>query len=166
MELDPQAWIAFETGQLDEAAYLKRMLREDCPADLPPPQTLMQTLHGGYRFLEGMEPLLDDLRDRAIRIWALSNYSPWAEVIRTKLDLDRFFEGYVISYQTGFRKPDARAYLSLCQKAAVSSAQCLFVDDRQKNVGGAKSVGMQGLVFESAFKLRADLEAIGLLSAT
>lgn len=164
--LDPQAWIAFETGHLDEAEYLNRMLRVDCMSEVPPPQILMQTLHGGYHFIEGMEQLLSDLVQNGVSIWALSNYSAWSEVIRHKLDLDRFFEGYVISYQTGFRKPDARAYLSLCEQATVPAGRCLFVDDRQKNVDGARIAGMQGLLFETAAKLRAELEAIGLLGAT
>jgi HAD superfamily hydrolase (TIGR01509 family) len=161
--LDGQAWVAFETGAIDETTYLARMFRTGrAPADIAG-DDLKRTILDGCRFLPGMEQLLADLCARATRIWALSNYSPWMVELRRRLDLDRYFEGYVVSYETGFRKPDPRAYRDLFQRAGVEPPSCLFVDDRQVNVEAARQLGMTALLFKSAAQLRQQLAGLGVV---
>jgi putative hydrolase of the HAD superfamily len=108
-----------------------------------------------------MESLLGELS--STRLWALSNYSAWIELMRQRLDLDRYFEGYVVSCVTGYRKPDPRAYEALLRRANLAPGHCLFVDDRQENVAAALRLGMQALVFRGVADLRAQLVAHKLL---
>jgi putative hydrolase of the HAD superfamily len=154
--LDGQPWVEFETGAIDEAAYLRRMFRTEPPAGVSS-HDLRDTILGGYRFVDGMEGLLCELQGHDLRIWGLSNYSPWMEQLRDRLQLDRFIEGYVLSYETGYRKPDPRAYEPLLQRAAIQAAECLFVDDRQPNVEAARKLGINAVRFESADRLRREL---------
>jgi putative hydrolase of the HAD superfamily len=118
-----------------------------------------QVIVNGYRFLEGMEPLLRELTTSSSKLWALSNYSPWIELLRQRLDLDRYFEAYVVSCVTGFRKPDPRAYEALLNRANLAPGLCLFVDDRQENVSAALRLGMQALLFQDAADLREQLRS-------
>jgi HAD superfamily hydrolase (TIGR01509 family) len=147
--LDSRAWVAFETGAMDEAAYLARMFL----APPPPGVTavdLRDLIVGGYAYVAGMEALLSELGRRDLRLWVLSNYSPWFETIRRELDLDRFFEGHVISYRTGHRKPDPRAYRALLRQAGVSADEVLFIDDREANLEAARALGIDALRFTAA----------------
>jgi putative hydrolase of the HAD superfamily len=161
--LDPQAWISFELGEIDEAEYLQRMLRSDVPAPPVSPQAVRRAIVTGYRYLEGMEALLSELCRAGARVWALSNYTPWADTLRSGLGLDRYFEGYVLSYQIGVRKPDPRAYAALCARCGAEPSQCLLVDDREANVEGAEGVGLPAILFRGAQLLRAELVRLGHL---
>jgi putative hydrolase of the HAD superfamily len=159
--LNEESWVQFETGSIDEATYLKRMF-----ARQPPPGmtsgAVRATILNGYRFVDGLEELLLELAARGTRIWALSNYPPWVSHIRHRLQLDRFFEGYAVSCDTGFRKPDPRAYTQLLETVGVAPEECLFVDDRQQNVEAARALQFNVLRFTCASELRRELIRQGL----
>ena len=160
---DPTAWLEFEAGEIDEAGYFARCFTAEHADRLPSPRLVKDAAVQGSRLVAGMAPLLAELHGGPCALWALSNYSCWFEPIRARLGLDRFFDGYVISYQIGCRKPDPRAYRALCARASVQPARCLVIDDRETNVAGAQAVGMHALRFHDAPTLRADLATLGLL---
>jgi 2-haloacid dehalogenase len=60
-------------------------------------------------------------------------------------------------------KPDRRIYELLLSRNGLPAAESVFIDDSQKNVDGARAVGMAGLHFQSPEKLRVDLAEFGLL---
>lgn len=160
--LDPDVWIAFESGTIDEETYLDRMFR---PGAVTPvtAQQVRQTILDGYRFLPGLEALLEGLCTREVPLWALSNYSPWIDHMRRALELDRFFEGYVVSCRTGLRKPDARAYEALVARCGAAAGRCLMVDDRASNVEGAQAAGLRAIRFDGVEGLRVELTRLGLI---
>jgi HAD superfamily hydrolase (TIGR01509 family) len=160
--LDGRSWVDFETGAIDEPVYLQRMFSREPPEGMTS-QEVRDTILDGYCFIEGMDALLDELRRRRVRMWGLSNYSPWMEVLRRRLQLDRFFDGYTLSYETGYRKPDPRVYACLLEDAAVPAEECLFIDDREKNVEAARGLAMNALRFEGTEKLRRELVSYGVL---
>ena len=162
--LDSGAWIDFETGTIDEATYMQRMFARKPPAGMGSRQ-VRDTIWGGYCFIEGMEALLQELRQGGACVWGLSNYSPWMEELRRRLRLDRFFAGYVLSYKTGFRKPDPRAYTRLLADMGVEPGQCLFVDDRRRNVEAARALKVHAMVFEHVAGLRGELARRGILGS-
>lgn len=161
--LDSEAWADFELGRIDEASYLGRMLHpgRSCPLA---PRAIRDLILGSYRYLEGMERLLEDLSSAGgARLWAFSNYPVWVETARAVLELDRHFAGYAVSYQIGARKPDRDAFLALRAGTGVELEAILLVDDREPNLEAARALGMDALRFEGAVALRRELQARGLL---
>jgi 2-haloacid dehalogenase len=114
--------------------------------------------------IAGTVAILDELRSCGRRIAALSNFSadtwPWATA---RFPFLGWFEGVVISGEVGVAKPDPAIYRIAIERLALDPARTLFVDDMPVNVAAAKACGIEAVVFESAEKLRADLEAVGLL---
>ena len=51
-------------------------------------------------------------------------------------------------------KPDEKIYRTFLEKYGLKADECLFVDDREENVIGAQSVGMQ------TFRFMGDYEEI------
>jgi putative hydrolase of the HAD superfamily len=45
-------------------------------------------------------------------------------------------------------KPDVEIFEKLCELYGLNAGECLFVDDRDYNVEGARRAGMHGLVYE------------------
>jgi len=151
----PSSWLAFERGWIDEATFLKNFYYDG--RQLADPTGLKSAFLAYYDFLPGMEGLLSDLKQSGQPLWVLSNYCPWFEDIRQKLQLDRFFGGYLISYECGFRKPEAEAFQALATKYGGTSEQFILIDDRAANVVGAQALGWGGILFSNAEQLRAQL---------
>jgi HAD superfamily hydrolase (TIGR01509 family) len=157
----PTAWLEFEEGCIDEAAYLARFFRDGRVVDR---EALRAHMSGAYRWLDGMEGVLADLHAAGLTIHALSNYSVWYELIDEKLRLSRYLKWTFVSCRTGVRKPDPEAFLGPCRTLGLDPAACLFIDDQPANVAVARGLGMDAILFRDAPTLRRDLGELGILS--
>lgn len=102
-----------------------------------------------HELTPGLFPFLASARERFEQVWCLSNdVSEWSSRLRSRFDLDRFFDGFVISGDVGFRKPSPVIYSRLSERAGAAGAELLFVDDRAANVGAATRLGWQAVVFD------------------
>ncbi|KAH9670883.1 Flavin mononucleotide hydrolase 1 chloroplatic [Citrus sinensis] len=66
----------------------------------------------------------------------------------------------------GKRKPDPDLYLEVLRQLKVDPANCIFIDDRIRNVEAAVEVGIVGLHFKNANLLRDDLSQMGINIST
>jgi epoxide hydrolase-like predicted phosphatase len=106
------------------------------------------------RIFSGMQPdgrmveVVGRLRRAGLKTALLSN--SWGA---TGYERERFpdlFDDVIISAEVGMRKPEAAIYLFAAQRLGVDPADCVFVDDLEQNVEGARAVGMTGLVHRNA----------------
>lgn len=159
-ELSIDAWIDFECGRIDEATFAIRFFRDGRAFDY---HGLVAMLRDAYRYLDGIEALLGELRAAGHDMHALSNYPVWYRIIDDKLALSRFLSWRFVSCLTGVRKPDSAAYLGAAEALGVAPAACLFVDDREDNCAAARVVGMDAIRFEGVAALRGSLAQRNLL---
>lgn len=160
---DKEAWLAFERDEITEAQYAERFWKDRSPVDI---EAVKAAMVDGYRLIDGIEPLLGELKEQGVPMYALSNYPHWWTLIEDKLKLSRFIEWRFVSCQTGVRKPDPEAYLGPARALDVPPSACLFVDDRGHNCKAALEQGMQAIKFVGANDLRAKLVDSGVLRAT
>jgi glucose-1-phosphatase len=108
------------------------------------------------------ESLLEDLAGR-YRLLALSNTNPihFAMVQKT-YPLLRHFDDFVLSYQVGAAKPEARIYHEAIARAQCCPEDCFFIDDLAVNVEAARGHGMDAVQFLSVEQLELELRARGL----
>jgi HAD superfamily hydrolase (TIGR01509 family) len=84
------------------------------------------------------------------KVAVLSNAGPdLREAMVRKFDLESLVDLMVVSAEEGVQKPDAAIYLLTADRLGVSPAECLFVDDQERNVAGARAVGMLAVLHES-----------------
>lgn len=111
------------------------------------------------------EALLEDLAAR-YRLLALSNTNPiHFETFEKAYPLLRHFDDYVLSYQVGAAKPEAKIYREAISRAQCNPEECFFIDDLTVNVEAAREHGMGAIQFLSAGQLDLDLRARGLRQA-
>jgi len=67
------------------------------------------------------------------------------------------------SAEKGVKKPDPKIYEITCAELGVSFEECVFVDDSQENIEGAKELGMEGILFTSIDKLRTMFDELNIL---
>jgi len=114
--------------------------------------------------IDGTVAILRELDARGTPLYCLTNFS----TEKLPLCLGRFdffeaFAGIVVSGEIGMVKPDRAIYDHLVETHGLTPAQCLFIDDNQANVAGARAAGWQAVRYKSSDKLRRELEARGLL---
>jgi putative hydrolase of the HAD superfamily len=76
------------------------------------------------------------------------------------------FDEVVVSGETGLRKPEREIYLHTARLLGVRPDECVFVDDLEQNVEGARGVGMAGVVHRNADVTIPKLEELLGLSLT
>lgn len=80
----------------------------------------------------------------------LSNDSSrWSRYLREKFNIDRYFDVISISGDLRVKKPDERIFLLTLEKLGVNAEDCIYVDDRRRNLGAANKVGMNPILFNS-----------------
>ena len=158
--LTPRAWVEFELGQLTEPEFYARFFRDGSAID---GAGLKQHMAEAYRWIEGIESLLGELRQAGLPMHALSNYPLWYQLVEQRLGLSRYVELSFISCHTGLRKPAPEAFLHACTQLALPPEACLLVDDRAQNCAAARAIGMAAIQFEGSVpSLRQALQAHGL----
>lgn len=91
------------------------------------------------------------LKKAGYRIYILSNYGKWT-YDSTKDNALSFLsevDGAIFSYEIKIIKPDIRIYQALLEKYNLNPKECVFMDDLEANIDGAKEAGINGIVFKS-----------------
>ena len=69
------------------------------------------------------------------------------------------FEVIVFSAEEGICKPDPRIFYSTLKRLGVKASATIFVDDRIRNVEGAKQLGMHAIQYENFSQLVSAIES-------
>ena len=96
-------------------------------------------------FCQGAEQALDFCKKMGLRIVLLTNGPKIGQYQKIKyLDLKRWCDTYYVSEEQGIAKPDAQAFLNICQQFKVMPEQCLMVgDDLYFDILPALTLGMK-----------------------
>ena len=73
------------------------------------------------------------------------------------VDLNKYFDQVIWSYQVKEIKPEPEIYRLAAERLGVQPDECVFIDDRQSNVDGAVAVGMKGIQYRDFEQFKADL---------
>lgn len=111
----------------------------------------------------GAEELLLSLKDKSYKLGLLSNTTVFESSVVQKLNLDRFFDSYTFSWQTGHLKPSQESFDAGLAKMNSKKEETVFVDDSQKNIIAAESFGIRGIRFESVEQLIQELHKLEII---
>jgi putative hydrolase of the HAD superfamily len=92
------------------------------------------------------------------KLGLLSNTNPLHfDYILSKFPIVRVFDQWILSHEVGFKKPAVGIYQKAIEWASVEPQKIIFIDDMEKHVEVAVSLGMQGIHFISAKQLKEEL---------
>ncbi|WP_328447212.1 MULTISPECIES: HAD family hydrolase [unclassified Amycolatopsis] len=113
----------------------------------------------GWAHLEpSSKDLLEALAEAGASLALLSNApSVFGEWVRAQ-DWARLFKVTLFSGDVRCVKPDAKIFELLLEQLGAEPGDCLFFDDRQSNVDGAKAVGLKAQLWNGAEAARAWLD--------
>ena len=73
-------------------------------------------------------------------------------------ELSQYFDEVVASGDIGYAKPEPEAYEITAARLGMRCDECVFIDDRELFVEGARAVGMRGIVYTDIKQLKADID--------
>ncbi|KAI0267118.1 HAD-like domain-containing protein [Gloeopeniophorella convolvens] len=150
-------WHQYERGRLTEDECY-RLVGERFSLDLAEVRQAVidarASLQPDDNFIHFIRELQAEEQD-TLRIFAMSNISaPDYEVTRTKPADWSIFERVFTSAGAGMRKPDLCFFKYVLDEIKVEPSSVVFVDDRFENVLAARSLGINGIVFDNPSRVR------------
>jgi 2-haloacid dehalogenase len=113
--------------------------------------------------LEGTVAILREVRAAGYATYALSNWSAETfEVTRRRYPFLDDMDGILISGEVGVGKPDPAIFRAFLARFGLVAGETVFIDDSDRNVATAASLGIVAIQFKGAALLRADLRNLGL----
>lgn len=101
------------------------------------------------------------LKKQGLKVYILSNYSERTfEQTKEQLDFLSLVDGALFSFQCHMIKPEKGIYQELTDRYHIIPNRAVFIDDRQKNVDGAREAGLQALRFTTYEDTRRALERL------
>ncbi|MFG2193951.1 HAD family hydrolase [Streptomyces sp. NPDC048639] len=85
--------------------------------------------------------VLKTLRDRGVRTAVVSNIGWDLRPVFREHGLDALVDAYVLSYEHGVQKPDARLFRAACEAIGAAPREVLMVGDDRRADGGAAELG-------------------------
>ncbi|QYJ71331.1 HAD family phosphatase [Shewanella sp. FJAT-51649] len=111
----------------------------------------------------GTQSLLERVKSSGYNVFALTdNVTEIIEHLQSRYTFWPAFDGVVTSCELGVLKPNPEIYQHLFNKFGLEPAECVFLDDMQHNIQGAKAVGMHGIQFLNATQCEDELITLGL----
>ncbi len=107
--------------------------------------------------MPGMREVVLELKQKT-DVYGLTNWSmeTFPEA-RERFGILQLIDHYVVSGAEHLVKPDPRLFQVLLDRYSLQAKDCIFIDDNPANVEAACRMGMEGIVFEGAEKLRKQL---------
>lgn len=150
---------ALERGQIAVPDFERKLAsillrRDGTPV---PAEGLIERMFAHFEHQPAMSALVRRVNEHGIRTALLSN--SWGNTY-PRDTWDGMFDDIVISGEVGLRKPEPEIFQLAAQRLGLEPADCVFVDDLQLNVDGARAVGMTAILHTEYDETRRALETL------
>ncbi len=148
------------SGKMSEDEFWKKSLKDlNIKADW---KDLRKKLLDSFDPQEGMPKLVRGLREN-YRIGLLSDQTKeWWSYLDKKYQISDNFDFTIISYKTGFHKPQSEIYEIVIKESRDKPEEILFIDDLEHNLEPAKKLGIKTLLFKNPTQIKEDLKNLGV----
>ena len=144
-----EMWNEYDKGALTEQQLLDAFVRND-PQLEPVIRECLSCIDGMLHMYDYTIPWIKQLKQNGYSVYYLSNMSAAATRDCAKdLAFVNETDGGILSFRERMIKPDPAIYQLLMERYSLKPEECLFVDDTEKNIFGARNVGMQGVLFRN-----------------
>ncbi len=141
----------YETGKIDSTRFVNQL------------KTMLPHSISKKEIITAWNAMLEDLPserleflsavNKAYNTALLSNTNPLhlevfhehLRLVHGQKSLQPYFDGVYFSSDIGLRKPNAEAFIYVCNQHDYEPAQTLFIDDSLQHVEGARHAGLQSI---------------------
>jgi len=156
-------WVRlFESGRCSEADFAAGLI-EDWKLPISEDDFLDSFGSWATKPIAGAEDLVSETAD-AVAVGCLSNTNAlhWEQQL-SRWPMMKLFGHIFLSFQTGFVKPDRRAFDHVVSAACIEADRILFLDDNLINVEAARQAGIRAVHTAGVEHARKHLHEAGVL---
>ncbi len=151
-------WIDIDRGTLSESAAIERFAAR-MGRPVAEMRTLMQHIKDSLTPLPDSIALLDELAQRGIPLYGLSNMSAAIfALLKSRHEHWDRFRGIVVSGEVGLVKPEPEIFHHLARRYDLVPAETVFIDDHLPNIESARGLGFRTIHFADAEQCRRELD--------
>ncbi len=99
-------------------------------------------------------------KDRGYKLALASNSHPMQARVDEEKGMYDMFNVRVLSHEIGVKKPDPKFFDIIARKLSIQHRNIVLIDDRKKNIEGAMSTGMQGIIYLNTQQMGRDLPTL------
>lgn len=150
-------WKEFDRGNLTDEEVIEQFVT-GTPELEKEIRACMKDVHGVVYRLDTSIPWIQEIQASGRKVLYLSNYS--MKVARDNADAMDFLpcmDGGLLSCDYHVIKPDPAFYKILIDKYDLEPSECVFLDDIEENLEGARKFGINTILVRDHEQARADL---------
>ncbi len=153
-------WDEYDRGVLTDDEVLNRFIEND-PGVEKEIRMYVENLSGVIEVYPYAEQWIRDLKAQGLHVYILSNFGEKCyNDCGSKMDFTGLVDGAVFSWREKVIKPDDAIYQCILKRYQLIPEECMFFDDREVNVEGAKRNGIHGIIFEDQAQANRELSAL------
>lgn len=144
-EIFPQSreWQLLDMGRISDEAFLAAALRKE-PALRREITLYHKHWYDHFHAIPENVAAFYELKEAGAKTIILSNFQKTCfSVIRAHNVFPDDFDGRVISFECGMRKPDPEIYELLISRYSLDPAHTVFIDDMPENTAAARAAGLK-----------------------
>lgn len=143
------AWKELDRGVWSFEEIMNAFIGND-PEIEPALRSVFEDTGGFITAFPYAEDWIRELQAEEMKVYCLSNLSDLIfNGCRSELTFLNHVDGKILSWQERMVKPDPAIYRLMLERYQLRPEECIFVDDLEKNVAAAMSLGMHGVVFRN-----------------
>ena len=143
-----EEWVLLDKGTLSYEDAKKRLKAKISNHLISMVDEVLDTWHEKMPINYEICDLIKKLKKNNYKVYALSNTHITVYDYVIKLEIGKYFDGYIISAIEKMLKPNKEIYNRLLEKYNLNPEECLFIDDSEKNVLAAEECGLHGFVYD------------------
>lgn len=107
--------------------------------------------------------LLEQLKQKfPLYLLSNTNESHW-KYLQNNFNVGRHFDEHILSFEVGSLKPRPQIYEEIFKRSGHLANECLFIDDLEENIEGAKKVGLHTVHYQGIEHLKKELSSHGII---
>lgn len=142
-------WHTLDCGIIDEETAETRFATR---LNLPVSE-IKKIIHEARKIMTLKEDTYEQLKrlSNKYKIFCLSNMShkSWDVILETHT-FHKYFIDIIISAQEKLIKPDKKIFTTAIKRFNIKPEETIFIDDLEENIRSAKSVGINGILFDES----------------
>ncbi len=155
-------WNELDRGVLSYEEVLERFV-QNAPDLEEIIHKIFADLHGILGVYDYTESWIKQLKEEGYGVYYLSNFFQKAEEdCKELMGFLELMDGGILSYRDKVTKPDNQIYELLLERFRLKAEECVFLDDTEKNIIGARAVGIQGILFQDREQAVTELQKLGV----
>lgn len=158
-------WQQLDNGDISFEEAKNALIKKVQPEEATLLSTIIDTWHLHKVPRQDMLEIVKELKGQGYGIYLCSNAAKRFYEYMNNYEVFDYFNDIVISADIQISKPDLGIYMHVLTKNNLNPEECLFIDDINANIEGARKCGIAGYHYNgNAALFREFLVAIGIIS--